>query len=104
MHLRLLSNGAGTRRDSTSRVEGVSPALQLGTEGFASIGALHGALTMSLRAREVLLPLLLLPVTVPVVLAAVKATTTILANQRADLGTWIGLPCVFGAVFITLAR
>jgi heme exporter protein B len=74
----------------------------LGTAGFASVGALYGALTMSLRAREVLLPLLLLPVTVPVILGAVKATSLVLANQSADLGTWLGLLVAFDVVFITL--
>src|SRR5437764_1895904 len=48
----------------------------LGTIGFSSIGALYGALTMSLRVREVLLPVLVLPVTVPVILGAVKATSS----------------------------
>jgi heme exporter protein B len=74
----------------------------LGTAGFASVGALYGALTMSLRAREVLLPLLLLPVTVPVILGAVKATSLVLANQSADVGTWLGLLAAFDVVFITL--
>jgi heme exporter protein B len=74
----------------------------LGTAGFASIGALYGALTMSLRAREVLLPLLLLPVTVPVILGAVKATTIVLANESTNLGLWIWLLCAFDVIFVTL--
>jgi heme exporter protein B len=74
----------------------------LGTTGFASIGALYGALTMSLRAREVLLPLLVLPVTVPVILGAVRATSAVLIGQYADLHTWLGLLAVFDAVFFTV--
>ncbi|GAC1443283.1 MAG: heme exporter protein CcmB [Chloroflexota bacterium] len=73
----------------------------LGTTGFASIGALYGALTMSLRAREVLLPLLLLPVTVPVILGAVKATTYILSGQYSEIGIWIELLIAFDLVFVT---
>jgi heme exporter protein B len=73
----------------------------LGTLGFAAIGALYGALTMSLRAREVLLPLLLLPVTVPVILGAVKATTDVLAGQYGDLRMWIELLAAFDVVFVT---
>ncbi len=73
----------------------------LGTVGFASIGALYGALTMSLRAREVLLPLLLLPVTVPVILGAVKATTYVLTSQHGDLALWLELLVAFDAIFIT---
>lgn len=73
----------------------------LGTLGFAAIGALYGALTMSLRAREVLLPVLLLPITVPVLLAAVKATGSILAGSFADLHLWLGLLVAFDVVFVT---
>jgi heme exporter protein B len=73
----------------------------LGTLGYAAIGALYGALTMTLRAREVLLPLLLLPVTVPVVLGAVKATGYILLGQRQGLGTWIEVLVAFDIIFIT---
>jgi heme exporter protein B len=72
----------------------------LGTIGFAAIGALYGALTMSLRAREVLLPLLLLPVTVPVILGAVKATNVLLAGNG-DLQVWLELLVAFDVVFVT---
>jgi heme exporter protein B len=73
----------------------------LGTLGFAAIGALYGALTMSLRAREVLLPLLLLPITTPVLLGAVKATTLVLAGQYADLHLWLELLIAFDIIFVT---
>lgn len=73
----------------------------LGTLGFSAIGALYGALTMSLRAREVLLPVLILPVTVPVILGAVKATTLVLAGQYTDVRLWIELLVAFDIVFIT---
>jgi heme exporter protein B len=73
----------------------------LGTVGFASIGALYGALTMSLRAREVLLPLLLLPITVPVILGAVKATSYLLPGQHGDAELWLELLAAFDIVFIT---
>lgn len=73
----------------------------LGTTGFAAIGALYGALTMSLRAREVLLPLLLLPVTVPVLLGAVKATAYTLAGQYGDIRLWVELLIAFDLVFVT---
>lgn len=72
-----------------------------GTLGFSAIGALYGALTMSLRAREVLLPVLFLPVTVPVILGAVKATTLTLGGQFGDLRLWMELLIAFDVVFIT---
>lgn len=73
----------------------------LGTIGFSAIGALYGALTMSLRAREVLLPLLVFPVTVPVILGSVQATTQLLTGQRSDLGSWISLLVAFDVIFLT---
>jgi heme exporter protein B len=74
----------------------------LGTIGFSAIGALYGALTMSLRAREVLLPLLVFPVTVPVILGSVQATTQLLTGDRSDLGSWISLLGAFDVIFLTV--
>ncbi len=73
----------------------------LGTAGFASIGALYGALAMSLRAREVLLPLLMLPITVPVLLGAVKATTYVITGNLADIRIWLELLAAFDVIFVT---
>ena len=56
---------------------------------------------MTLRAREVLLPLMMLPVTVPVILGAVKATSYVLAGQSHDVGLWIEVLIAFDVVFIT---
>jgi heme exporter protein B len=72
----------------------------LGTLGFAAVGALYGALTMSLRAREVLLPLLLLPIAVPVILGSVKATGYIFAGHG-DYHLWLELLVAFDVIFIT---
>jgi heme exporter protein B len=73
----------------------------LGTVGFAAIGTLYGALTMSLRAREVLLPLLLLPVVLPVILATVRATSIVLSTgNQAGMGTWLELLIVFDVMFV----
>ena len=79
----------------------VAAVAVLGTIGFASLGALYGALTMSLRAREVLLPVLVLPITVPVILGAVKSTTALLTGQHTDLHLWIELLLAFDVIFIT---
>jgi hypothetical protein len=49
----------------------------LGTVGFSAIGTLLAAMTAHLRAREVMLPLLLFPLTVPVILGSVRATEAI---------------------------
>lgn len=72
----------------------------LGTVGLAGVGALFGALTLNLRAREVLLPLLVLPLVVPVVLGSVTATRLLLqGDPLGELGAWIRLLVVFDIVF-----
>jgi len=53
----------------------------LGTIGFAAIGTLFAAMTSQVRARELLFPVLLLPVQVPVLLATVKATEAVLLGE-----------------------
>lgn len=53
----------------------------MGTIGIVAVGTLFGALLAVTRMREALLPLLLLPVAVPAVLAAVRATEKVLAGQ-----------------------
>lgn len=72
----------------------------LGTVGLAGIGTLYGALTLNLRAREVLLPLLMLPLVVPVVLGSVSATRLLLSGDPfGELGSWVRLLCAYDVVF-----
>lgn len=74
--------------------------LALGTVGVAGIGTLYGALTLNLRASEVLLPLLMLPLIVPPVVASISATELLIAGDPfGRLGGWIRLLAVFGLVF-----
>jgi heme exporter protein B len=66
--------------------------LVLGAIGVAAIGTLYAGLTVRLRAREVLLPLLLLPVAAPLLLAAVSATSVLLAGDPfGELAGWLQL-------------
>ena len=59
-------------------------------------------MTAHVRAREVLFPVLLLPVQVPVLLAAVEATAAVLAGQAlADVGRWLGLLAAADVVYLT---
>jgi len=75
----------------------------LGTVGFAAVGTLVAAMASSLRAREVLLPLLLIPLVVPVVLGAVRATEAILApGGMAGWGAWLQLLAAFDVVFLAV--
>jgi heme exporter protein B len=75
----------------------------LGTVGFSTIGTLLAAMTAHLRAREVMLPLLLLPLTVPVVLGSVRATDAILGGGGlADVSHWVKLLVGFDVVFLVV--
>jgi heme exporter protein B len=72
----------------------------LGTAGLSAPGTLHAALAAQVRAREVLMPLLFLPLVVPVLLAAVKASTLVMnGDPMGQAGAWTMLLVVFNAIF-----
>ena len=76
----------------------------LGTVGFAGVGTILSAMTAQTRAREVLLPILLLPVAAPVLIAAVKATSGILDGlTMAEIATWWQLLLAFDVLFPAVA-
>lgn len=76
--------------------------LALGTLGYASVATFYAGLLARLRGREVLLPLLLFSLVVPVVLAAVRATAGLLEGlPLAEVGAWWQLLLVFDVVYLT---
>jgi heme exporter protein B len=73
----------------------------LGTLGFVALGTFYAAMASRSRAREVMLPLLLFPMMVPVLLGAVQASTALLAGDpMSAAGTWIRLLVVFDVIFL----
>lgn len=81
-------------------------ALILGTLGLAGVGTLFAAIAAHTRAREVLLPLLLFPVQVPVILATVKSTGAAIrvpGIDPPDVSQWLGLLVAFDALFLALS-
>lgn len=75
--------------------------IALGTLGFAALGTLFAAMTAHVRARELLFPVLLLPVQVPVLLATVKATEAVLAGEPlAAVTSWITLLVAADVVYV----
>ena len=79
--------------------------LGLGTIGFAAVGTLFSAMLVRARSRDVLLPLILFPIVIPVVIVGVRGTSALLETP-ADLAHarfWIGLLGAFDAMFLTLA-
>ena len=86
------------------------PALMIsllltGTLGFAAVGTLFAAMLVRTRSRDVLLPLLLYPITVPVIIAGVRGTAALL-QVDADLPmarAWLSMLVFFDVVFVTLS-
>lgn len=75
----------------------------LGTLGFSAVGTLFSAMAANTRARDVMLPLLVFPVCIPVVIAAVAATTQAFSGGLADDRLrWIGLLAAFDLIFVIL--
>ncbi len=72
----------------------------LGSIGFSSVGTLFSAMAANTRMRELLLPLLLLPVSIPVLLAAVETTQYALGVNE-DASDWFKLLIVYDVVFVT---
>ncbi len=80
--------------------------LVLGTLGLAGVGTLFAAIAAHTRAREVMLPLLLFPIQVPVILATVKSTAAAIrvpGLEPPDIGQWLGLLIAFDALFLGLS-
>lgn len=75
--------------------------LLLGTVGFVALGTFYAAMASRSRAREVLLPLLLFPMLVPVLLAAAEASSALLAGDpMREAGAWIRLLVAFDVIFL----
>jgi len=79
--------------------------LAAGTLGFAAVGTLFAAMLVRARSRDVMLPILLYPITVPVIIAGVRGTAALLLPE-ADLPmarAWLAMMLFFDVMFVTLA-
>jgi heme exporter protein CcmB len=79
--------------------------LATGTIGFAAVGTLFGAMLTRARSRDVLLPILLYPITIPVIIGGVRGTAALLQTD-VDLPmatAWLSMLTFFDVVFVTLA-
>lgn len=79
--------------------------LATGTIGFSAVGTLFAAMLVRARSRDVLLPVLLYPITIPVIIAGVRGTAALAAvvPDLAMARAWIGMLVFFDVVFVTLA-
>lgn len=72
------------------------------TVGLAAAGTLYGVLAAGVRVRETLLPLLLLPVVAPVVLAATRASEAAIGGVTAEGWPWMRLLGVFAVIYLAV--
>jgi len=86
------------------------PALLLGllitgTIGFSAVGTLFAAMLVRARSRDVLLPVLLYPITIPVIIAGVRGTAALLQPEADEpmARAWLAMLTFFDVVFVTLA-
>lgn len=83
-------------------VGGLLPIVLLGTIGIASVGTLFSAMAAATQARELLLPILVFPLIVPIVIASVRATSALMV-VTANEPPWLGLIAAFDAIFLSLS-
>ena len=79
--------------------------LATGTIGFAAVGTLFAAMLVRARSRDVLLPVLLYPLTIPVIIAGVRGTASLLQLDVDEpmARAWLAMLAFFDVVFVTLA-
>lgn len=78
--------------------------LLMGVLGVSIVGTLLAAMTVQTRAREALLPIVMLPVVLPLLLASVNATTGIISNLPfSDWAIWIQVLLIVNLVYLVLS-
>ena len=73
----------------------------LGTLGIAAIGTILSTISANTRMKEVMLPILQIPLTVPVVIASVEATSAVLTGETKEISSWLYLLGGFSIVYLT---
>jgi heme exporter protein B len=79
--------------------------LLLGNVGIAAVGALVAALAAETRTRELIVPLMLLPLLVPLLISCAQATEPLMRSEQGpeDLGRWLGLLTLYDVVFVLVS-
>jgi len=74
----------------------------LGTIGFCAVGTLFSAVTLRARARELLLPLVIFPLMIPLILATIRAMEIVLRTGGfEEASSWLRLLIGFDVIFLT---
>jgi heme exporter protein B len=83
---------------------GLIAIIILGAWGYVSVGTLLASMTVQARTRDVLLPVLLFPVAIPLLVAAVKASGGFLDGSAiSDIVPWLNILVVYDVVFTAVA-
>jgi heme exporter protein B len=79
--------------------------LLLGNVGIAAVGALVAALAAETRTRELIVPLMLLPLLVPLLISCAQATEPLMRSEQGpeDLDRWLGLLTLYDVVFVLVS-
>ena len=86
----------------SGKIGGLATVLLVHTIGFAGVGTLLGALTARTRRGELLLPLVLFSVCVPIIISAVKTTAVVMGGRPlAEAADWLTIAGAFDAIFVT---
>lgn len=89
--------------DIGQALPGLALIIALGTIGLAAVGTLFAGMTAHVRARELLFPVLLLPVQVPVLLGTVKATEAVLLGEPLGaVANWLGLLTAADVIYVAI--
>ncbi len=84
-----------------SHLGSLAVVIFLGTLGFSALGTLLASLASNLKTREIMLPILLYPLIVPIAIGSVRMTGQILIGKSlADMGNWLGLIMCFDVIYI----
>lgn len=86
----------------TARPMPLAAALLLTTWGVVTIGTVFGAVTVNLQLRELMLPVLIYPMTIPALVGAIELTSATVTNSE-PLGLWFRLLIGFDIIFTSLA-
>ena len=90
--------------DLGSHLGGLAFVLLIGTLGFSALGTLLASLASNLKTREIMLPLLLYPLMVPVAIGSVRMTRQVLAGQPlGDMMNWILLVLCFDVIYLAVS-
>ena len=83
---------------------GLWAVVALGSLGYVSVGTLLASMAVQARTRDILLPILLFPVLIPLLVAAVKASSGFLqAIPMEEIWPWLNLMIVYDVVFLSIA-